>query len=309
MAVGEKSFRQLAGTLVRRLRRSDHGGQPVAGVEIEADLARIDAAFQKLLGRALDSTSEDHFRQVLQHRHLSADQIIESVAFSPERILRQTDLLNWLHRGREAWAASLPAWSRILDIGGSSPTTPEGALIELGYRHRPQRLDILDRPIDDQFHGRPTYDQVDTRFPWGEVRYHHGHAEQIDEIERLNDAWFDAVFMGQTIEHIELEHLDSVLGFIGEHLTADGVLVFDTPNRSVAADIFGTQFIAADHTHEFDVAEMVEIVERNGFRVTQEWGILASSERPFNPFRPETISLVSDTSRDAFVFALACQRA
>ena len=51
-----------------------------------------------------------------------------------------------LHGARRAWAGQLPAAKRVLDIGGSSPTVPEGALIELGYAHKPEKLIIFDKP-------------------------------------------------------------------------------------------------------------------------------------------------------------------
>ena len=58
-----------------------------------------------------------------------------------------------LHGARMAWAGQLPAAKRVLDIGGSSPTVPEGALIELGFAHKPEKLIIFDKPPNEQFWG------------------------------------------------------------------------------------------------------------------------------------------------------------
>ena len=47
----------------------------------------------------------------------------------------------------------------ILDIGGSSPNIETGALIELGYLHRPKKLIIFDLLPDEQYWGAPKYNQ------------------------------------------------------------------------------------------------------------------------------------------------------
>jgi Domain of unknown function (DUF4214) len=108
-----------------------------------------------------------------------------------------------LHGARMAWAAQLPAAKRVLDIGGSSPTVPEGALIELGYKHKPEKLIIFDKPPNEQFWGTPNYSQANTRtFSWGQVQYIHGYAEDILQNDELRGQRFDMIFMGQVVEHI-----------------------------------------------------------------------------------------------------------
>lgn len=83
--------------------------------------------------------------------------------------------LQQLHRARMLWVQQLPSAKTILDIGGSSPNVPEGALIEMGYPHRPEKLIIFDKPPHEQYWGTPNYSQENslTR-PWEQVEYMHG---------------------------------------------------------------------------------------------------------------------------------------
>jgi hypothetical protein len=70
--------------------------------------------------------------------------------------------LQQLHRARMIWVQQLPPAKTILDIGGSSPNVPEGALIEMGYPHRPEKLIIFDKPPQEQYWGTPNYSQANT---------------------------------------------------------------------------------------------------------------------------------------------------
>ena len=59
--------------------------------------------------------------------------------------------------------------SSILDIGGSSPNIDQGALIELGYPHRPKQLFIFDLPPEEQYWGKPKFPRTGTIFFPGEL--------------------------------------------------------------------------------------------------------------------------------------------
>ena len=59
-----------------------------------------------------------------------------------------------VHLARVEWTKHLPKGTSILDIGGSSPNIDQGALIELGYPHRPKQLFIVDLPPEEQYWGK-----------------------------------------------------------------------------------------------------------------------------------------------------------
>ena len=181
-----------------------------------------------------------------------------------------------LHNARQAWVAGLPKATRILDIGGSSPSLPEGALIELGYPHRPAELIIFDKPPAEQFWGMPGYEQGAPRqFEWGQVRYIHGYAEDLLGNTALADEKFDMIFMGQVVEHIRIEGLPVVLRWIADHLNPGGQFFCDTPNRLITRVQMGeTVFIDPDHKKEYQASEIAQLMREAGFTVTTQLGLL-----------------------------------
>jgi SAM-dependent methyltransferase len=181
-----------------------------------------------------------------------------------------------LHSARMAWVGQLPAAHRILDIGGSSPSLPEGALIELGYAHRPEKLIIFDKPPAEQYWGTPGYSQDNVRnFAWGQVQYIHGYAEDILQSAALNAQKFDMIFMGQVVEHIYEDKLPAVLSWICEHLTEHGTFFLDTPNRLVTRYETGEDcYIDPDHKREYTPDAFAALLAAAGFTSLQHWGIL-----------------------------------
>ena len=181
-----------------------------------------------------------------------------------------------LHGARMAWAAQLPAAKRVLDIGGSSPTVPEGALIELGFAHKPEKLIIFDKPPNEQFWGAPNYSQDNTRsFPWGQVQYIHGYAEDILQNDELRDQQFDMIYMGQVVEHIFEDKLPNVLQWIKNHLAPGGRFCFDTPNRLITRFETGEdRYIDPDHKREYTPEAFAALLTAAGFNIVQQWGIL-----------------------------------
>jgi SAM-dependent methyltransferase len=218
-----------------------------------------------------------------------------------------------LHGARMAWAAQLPAAKRVLDIGGSSPTVPEGALIELGYAHRPEKLIIFDKPPNEQFWGTPNYSQANTRiFPWGQVQYIHGYAEDILQNDELRDQRFDMIYMGQVVEHIYEEKLPRVLAWIKDHLVEGGKFIFDTPNRLITRFETGEdRYIDPDHKREYEPQAFAALLKTAGFTVTQQWGILdmpnviATASYGIKDFYSG--EPLSSSPTNSYCFAMACE--
>lgn len=181
-----------------------------------------------------------------------------------------------LHNARMSWVGQIPAAQRILDIGGSSPAVPEGALIELGYAHRPEKLIIFDKPPAEQYWGTPGYSQDNERtFTWGKVQYIHGYAEDILQNVELSLQKFDMIFMGQVVEHIYEDKLISVLSWIREHLTEQGTFFFDTPNRLLTRYETGDdKYIDPDHKKEYTPNEFAALLKVAGFKSIASSGIL-----------------------------------
>ncbi len=221
--------------------------------------------------------------------------------------------LQQLHRSRMIWVQQLPAAKTILDIGGSSPNVPEGALMEMGYPHRPEKLIIFDKPPNEQYWGTPNYSQANTlTLAWGQVQYIHGYAEDILQNDELRDQKFDMIYMGQVVEHIFEDKLPRVLSWIKDHLADGGKFIFDTPNRLITRFETGDdRYIDPDHKREYTPGALSALLATVGFAITQEWGILempnviASASYGIKDFYSG--EPLSPSPNNAYCFAMACE--
>jgi hypothetical protein len=281
-------------------RRTPAGGSPEEYVCL---------AYRVLLRREIDPQGLMTWREYIASGRFDQQYVIDAILNSIEYQARfAVPLLEIIHRSRQAWIRTVPAFDRVLDIGGSSPNWPEGALIELGYPHRPTRIDILDRPPDQQYWGKPKYDQsAPNRFEWGEVSYFHGSGEHIADIAALQDRTYDCVFLGQAIEHIYPKALFDMLDWARSHLTPMGRLVFDTPNRLLTRIQCPDSLIDPDHKYEYEPDEMEAVVTKVGFTVTRRIGMvhlpLQAESGAYNPREFVDAALLSDDVDACYLFA------
>jgi hypothetical protein len=245
----------------------------------EEDYTRM--AYLVLLRRPIDESGLKSWRANIASGRFTQQRVVDTLLQSDEYLSRfGIDVIGVIHRSRQEWIKTVPAFDRILDIGGSSANNPEGALIELGYLHRPSRIDILDLPPDKQYWGKPKYDQSQSsRFDWGEVSYFHGGAEHIRDVPELQDREYDCVYLGQAIEHIYPDALPAMLDWVKTHLATEGQLVFDTPNRLLTRIQCPGSLIDPDHKYEYTPAEMQQVIERAGFSVTKKVGMVHLPEQ------------------------------
>jgi SAM-dependent methyltransferase len=236
---------------------------------------RADFLYRALLGREVDPGGREHWEA---QGYLSAPEMAAIICGSPEYRMRPAGGFGTiLHSARIEWARTLPPADRILDIGGSSPTHPEGALIELGYPHRPKDLLIVDLPEDQQFHGTPSFDQRRERtLDWGRVRYVHGDASTALLSEALeHEDPFDMVFMGQFIEHVYQSAVPKICTTAFNALRSGGFLCLDTPNRLLTLLEKGKGvYVDPDHKYEYSPLELIDIIESCGFKLFDQTGIL-----------------------------------
>jgi SAM-dependent methyltransferase len=293
-------------------------GQRIAALEpsdlSEEDLVRL--AYLVLLGRTIDVAGLAHWQQRIAAGEFEPRAMVDELCASPEfkeRQLNRLGFLDMLHRARGQWCGSLAPFERVLDIGGSSPNLSAGALIELGYSHRPREITIMDLPPDQQYWGKPKFPQdQDYVFDWGTVRYVHGFAEKIQDCPSLQEQRFNMIYMGQAIEHILPDKLPDTLQWVRSHLAPEGRFIFDTPNRDITKIQFPDRYIDADHKREYSPAEMAALLGENGFEVVRQWGMLNMPETyRTGQFDPEEIyqagESLNQTPETSYVFAFECR--
>jgi SAM-dependent methyltransferase len=275
-------------------------------------LDKINLLYVALLERNIDPVGLEYWSEMISKEGFSYKSVIDQILNSPEYLMHyEIPFEVMLHRSRQAWCASLGHYEKVLDIGGSSSNIPEGALIELGYTFKPGRIDILDKPVDQQYWGKPKYEQRSKHeFDWGVVSYHHHDAENIDDFHALDDEAYDMVFMGQVIEHIRPEALPGLLAWIKLHLKAGGRFILDTPNRNLTIIQSPDSFIDADHKIEYTPEQLKKILNEAGFDVVKETGLLcmpgSRSSGIFNPLEVYDQPLLSDDADSSYLFAFEC---
>lgn len=236
----------------------------------------IRLAYLVLLQREIDPVGLASWKDSLSRGMFNHSSVVDSLLGSDEYRRRFGAHVNQrLHEARKAWVRTLPPFARLLDIGGSSRTHAEGALIQMGYPHRPRNLDILDLPPEMQNWGTPVYDQSEPSiFEWGTVTYFHGSAEDLASVANLQDRTYDGVFMGQAIEHIQPDALPAVLGWIRTHLAPEGRVIVDTPNRILTRIQCPTWYIHPDHKLEYEPGQLEVVFADNGLKVVKKTGMV-----------------------------------
>ncbi|MGB4874204.1 MAG: methyltransferase domain-containing protein [Candidatus Competibacter sp.] len=286
----------------------------IGGLKLD-DLRPLDVvklAYLLLLRRSIDPIGEASWAKQIETDNFSIPCLIDTLQGSPEyKMVNAIPFSQMVHKARQAWIKSLPVFEKILDIGGSSPNIAEGALIELGYAHRPKELVIFDLPPSEQYWGKPKFPQDrDYSFSWGALHYFHGKAEEIDQCQQLATKTFDLVFMGQVIEHIMPNFLNRVLRWIYSHLTPNGSFIFDTPNRLITSIQSPDSFIDQDHKLEYTPQQMEHILLEAGFSINNRRGLIPMPNtyftKSFNPLESYEQPLLSDDLDQCYIFSFSC---
>jgi len=89
--------------------------------------------------------------------------------------------------------------------------------------------------------------------------------ERWKEIRTLKPNGFDVVVHMEVIEHMRVEHGKKLLNACWECLRPNGVMLMSTPCYD------GVRH-AANHIHEYTVAELTALIEKTGFKVEQRFG-------------------------------------
>jgi predicted SAM-dependent methyltransferase len=175
-----------------------------------------------------------------------------------------------VHAGRCQFIRTLPRAARIIDLGGTHLYSDHGALVSLGYPYPFDELIIIDLPPDER---HPLYQKAegerDVPSPLGTVKYRY---HSMTDLSRYDDAGFDLVYSGQSIEHVTEEEGDLVLKQVHRLLRPGGHLALDTPNGR-ATRLQQDEFVDPDHKVEYTHEQMMEKLARAGFTVIDAKGL------------------------------------
>lgn len=216
---------------------------------------------------------ESHLSQGTRTRAGVLDDMISSDEFRSG--IHYLDPLVSLHVSRCQFVQSLPRAARILDLGGTSQNDANGALIALTYPYEFEELVIVDLPIDERHelysHSAPV---TNVESPLGPVRYLY---QSMTDFSPFEEASFDLVYSGQTIEHVTPDECDDVLAGVQRVLKPGGWFAVDTPNGPVCR-LHSPDFINPDHLVEYSHADFSQRLVEAGLEIVTAQGLVWMGE-------------------------------
>ena len=268
--------------------------------------------YSMILRREPDDHGTADFLPLLESRQMPYDVFVERLAASEEfRIqvpISGPSLPFALHASRSDFVRSLPRANRILDIGGAHGYREEGALLSLGYPYPFEDLVIVDLPSEDRhpLYQSAEHDKVAT--PLGSVSYRY---HSMTDLSGYDDASFDLVYSGQSIEHVTEEEGELVLKDVLRVLRPGGFLALDTPNgRATRAQ--QDELIDPDHKVEYTHEELSAKLERAGFRIREAKGLnwlgRALAEGRYSADEAAAHVGMYDEIRDCYLLAYVCEK-
>jgi SAM-dependent methyltransferase len=208
----------------------------------------IDLAYKGVLGRGADPAGLATWRERLAR--VGPEAMIQSLVNSAEfqrrflhrrvqeggldaakaicGLLVHFQIAKVLHPARLDLVRNVvPAGERVLDLGGASGK-PQGALLEMGYRHA-RHLTIIDLPLDTRMKAGPDV-RTSLTHEGTEVRYEY---HSMADLSRYPSESFDLVWSGQTFEHITEQEGADLFPQVRRVLRRGGIFALDTPNRTI----------------------------------------------------------------------------
>jgi SAM-dependent methyltransferase len=216
-----------------------------------------------------------------------------------------------LHKARMTMVREhLPAGGTVVDLGGSSTTNPEGALLEMGYPHAPKELIIIDLPPDQRFR-KSGHDEPTLRTGRGTlIRYLH---RPMTDLSGIADASVDLVFSGQSIERVTEEQANGVFQEALRVLRPGGHFCLDTPNARLTRIQSPSALIHPEHKKEYYVPELKAKLTQFGFSITAAKGIcpmpVSLASRSFDVREMTRNCGLSDDPETCYVFFLHAMKA
>jgi SAM-dependent methyltransferase len=277
--------------------------------------AYIEHLYRYFLKTPHCQTDIDFHLERLDSREISRVTLIFSFLMIPagweQRIFRTQGLISH-HRARVRLVQDhLPPARRILDLGGAAGGDPSGGLLSMGYAHKPERIDIVDLPVEERFSDSSAAAAVQSHTtPDGtEVHYHY---MSMTRLTGFPDSVFDMAWSGQSIEHITPAEARVVIEEVYRVLKPGGHFCLDTPNRRLTMLQVRRGFVHPEHKIEYLPSELAGQLVQAGFTMVEQRAVspMPLSQRAGRFSRLEFIhsTSIGDDPDTGYSFYLRCEK-
>jgi SAM-dependent methyltransferase len=242
---------------------------------VNRDLEFLRAAYHGCLNRAPEEPALERFQEMLNKGEQTWTSILWGIVHGDEfRVSYISQLaMERLHQARVTlFTQHIPPGEVVVDLGGASSNTIDGALFAMGYPYTPRSLVIIDLPPENRFIKGPLIEPgkpfVNARGT--EVRYQHSSMSKLDTFA---SGTVDLVVSGESIEHVSEEEADAVIAEAYRILRPGGHFCLDTPNGRLTRIQSPHQLIHPEHQKEYFVGEFAAKLTATGFRIEKTLGI------------------------------------
>lgn len=272
------------------------------------------AIYRAYLGRDPDASGLQTYLVGLKTGQMSRKQVTKSIGQSFEfkaYWYLQLQPGEALHSARiELVQNHIPAGNIIVDLGGATAHSPEGALLLMGYPHTPQQITIVDLPIEQRLGDWENQEPPSLVTAKGtHIRYLY---RSLADLEPIANSSVDLVMSGESIEHVSEADAEQAIAESFRILKSGGYLCLDTPNRALTILHSPNQLIHPEHQKEYLVHELKEKVERQGFEVINSKSIcpmpISLATGSFDWLEMVQNCYVGDKPEEGYLFFLLCRK-
>lgn len=221
-----------------------------------------------ILGKPFTEAEKAYFSALVSEMKLSPWALPISFFRLPARLERKLlkgSVLLSLHQARmTAIRECLPPADTILDLGGASDIDPEGALLAMGYPHKPHHIYIVDRADEQRKYYTALHSRSDLTARCG-AQIHYVFSDMGD-LSRFPENYFELVWSGQSIEHVSEKAADEIFKSIARVLRPGGAFCLDTPNRAVTR-LMSHDYCHPEHQIEYLPEQLASKIEKSGLTI------------------------------------------
>lgn len=224
-------------------------------------------------------------------------------------LLQSNRRLHAIHEARSNLIKTLlPPAKRILDLGGAAAFDNRGALLIMGYPHKPEEIVIVDLPPGMRVASATPEKSLKPvkSFEHQEIKISY-HFQSMADLSNFPADSFDLVWSGESIEHVPIEVAEDTFKAVKRVLKPGGIFALDTPNRRITKLHVGeSNYTHPEHFTEYYLEEILEMGKRNGLTLKRTKGLIEMRESlERNKFLPQEFLQhvsINDRPEESYVF-------